>query len=83
MGEQLVAALIGLVVGGALAWLKAVLAIREKVNEELRSRRVEVYPTVYRLTAPLSLWPPAEMTYEELADLNLDFRKWYFTRGGL
>lgn len=36
MSQELIAAVIGLVVGALAAWIKAVLAIREKVNEELR-----------------------------------------------
>jgi hypothetical protein len=81
--EQLYAALIGLVVGAAGAWVKAVLAIRAKVNEELRARRLAAYPPVYRLSAALSFWPPAELTGDELLDLNLRLRDWYFTTGGL
>jgi hypothetical protein len=83
MSEQLVAAVIGLVVGAIAAWLKAVLAIREKANEELRALRIAAYPVGYQLTAPLSLWPPASMNYEELFQLNLALRQWYFTTGGL
>jgi hypothetical protein len=83
MSQELVAALIGLLVGAAGAWVRAVLAIREKVNEELRGRRIDAYPAVYRLTAALSLWPPARMSYEELFQLTLELRQWYFTTGGL
>jgi hypothetical protein len=83
MSQELVAALIGLLVGAAAAWVRAVLAIREKVNEELRGRRIDAYPAVYRLTAALSLWPPARMNYEELFQLTLHLRQWYFTTGGL
>jgi hypothetical protein len=83
MEEELFAGLIGLVVGAAGAWVKAVLAIRGKVNEELRARRLAAYPPVYRLSAALSFWPPAELTGEELLDLNVRLRDWYFTTGGL
>ena len=83
MGEEIVAALIGLVVGAAGAWVKAVLAIRAKVNEELRALRLAAYPPVYRLSAALSFWPPAELTGDELLDLNLRLRDWYFSTGGL
>ena len=83
MSQELVAAVIGLVVGALAAWIKAVLAIREKVNEELRGLRVATYPMVYQLTAPLSLWPPASMTYDDLFQINLALRRWYFASGGL
>jgi hypothetical protein len=83
MSQELVAAMIGLVVGAVAAWIKAVLAIREKANEELRGLRIATYPTVYQLTAPLSLWPPASMSYNDLFQLNLALRRWYFTSGGL
>ena len=62
---------------------QGVLAIREKVNEELRGQRIDRYPAVYQLTAALSLWPPAKMDYDDLFQLNLALRCWYFTRGGL
>jgi hypothetical protein len=83
MGAEILAALTGLVVGAAGAWVKAVLAIRAKVNEELRARRLAAYPPVYRLSSALSFWPPAELTGDELLDLNLRLRAWYFTTGGL
>jgi hypothetical protein len=82
MRQELVAALIGVVVGAVAAWIKAVLAIREKANEELRGLRIATYPIVYQLTAPLSLWPPASMSYDDLFQLNLALRR-YFTDGGL
>jgi hypothetical protein len=83
MSQELIAAVIGLVVGAVAAWIKAVLAIREKANEELRGLRIATYPIVYQLTAPLSLWPPASMSYDDLFQLNLALRRWYFTSGGL
>ena len=81
--NQLFAALIGLLVGAAAAWVKAVLAIREKVNEELRARRLATYPAVWRESSALSSWPAAQLTRDELSELNLRLRAWYFTRGGL
>lgn len=83
MKQQVVAALVGLLIGAVGAWVKAALAIREKVNEELRSRRIGAYPIAFRLTAALSHWPPARMNCEELFCLNLALREWYFTVGGL
>jgi hypothetical protein len=80
---SLYAALIGVLVGAAGAWIKAVFAIREKVYDDLRARRLEVYPTAWRLSSALSWWPPAELTRDELFKLNLDFRAWYFTEGGV
>ena len=41
--------------------MEDVLAIRGKVNEELRARRLAAYPPVYRLSAALSFWPPADI----------------------
>jgi hypothetical protein len=83
MSGQLIAAVFGVVVGAVAAWLKAVLAIREKANEELRSLRIAAYPAAYQLTAPFSLWPRAIMTYDDLFQLNLALRRWYFNDGGL
>jgi hypothetical protein len=83
MRQELIAAVIGVVVGAVAAWIKAVLTIREKSNEELRGLRIATYPIVYELTAALSLWPPASMSYDDLFQLNLALRRWYFTCGGL
>jgi Holliday junction resolvase-like predicted endonuclease len=80
---ELYAAMIGLLVGAAGAWVKAILAIREKVGEELRARRLATYPDVWRESAALSFWPPAKLTREELLELNLRLRVWYFTKGGV
>jgi hypothetical protein len=68
--ENLWPALIGLVVGAAAAWVKAVLAIREKTNEDLRARRLETYPVVWRETAALSFWPPGKLTRQDLLELK-------------
>ena len=62
-------ALAGLVVGAVGAWVKAALAIRAKTNEELRARRLELYPGLWRLTAAFSYWPPVELRRAELKQL--------------
>ncbi|HEX6701784.1 MAG TPA: hypothetical protein VF101_13740 [Gaiellaceae bacterium] len=79
---SLYAALIGVLVGAAGAWVKAALAIREKVHDDLRAKRLDVYPTVWKMSAALSLYPPAALTRDDLVKLNLDLRAWYFTEGG-
>jgi hypothetical protein len=80
--DQLGAALIGLVVGAVGAWVKAALAIRAKTNEELRARRLELYPELWRQTAAFSYWPPIELTRAQLVSLNLATRSWYFDGDG-
>jgi hypothetical protein len=81
--DAAVAAIIGVFVGAVGTWVRSALTIREKANEEVRDRRIETYPSVYRLTAPLSLWPPARLNYQELHDINIALRGWYFSGGGL
>lgn len=81
--NPLVAAGIGVAVGGATAYVQGALSARAKAGEELRDRRLEAYPPVWRETAVLSRWPAAEITWADLEALHLRFRRWYFTTGGL
>jgi hypothetical protein len=74
---------IGVVFGGATAYIQGALSARAKTGEELRDRRLEAYPPVWRETSTLSRYPAADVTWTELKELHLAFRRWYFTTGGL
>ncbi len=74
---------IGVAFGGATAYIQGALSARAKTGEELRERRLEAYPPIWRDTATLSRYPAAEVTLADLKALHLRFRRWYFTTGGI
>ncbi len=74
---------IGVAFGGATAYIQGALSARAKSGEELRERRLEVYPPVWRETATLSRHPAAELTMADLKALHLGFRGWYYATGGM
>jgi len=74
---------IGVAFGGATAYIQGALSARAKTGEELRERRLEAYPPIWRETSTLSRYPAAEVTWADLKALHLKFRRWYFTTGGL
>jgi hypothetical protein len=74
---------IGVAFGGATAYIQGALSARAKSGEELRERRMEAYPPVWRETSALSRYPAADVTWADLKELHLAFRDWYFTTGGL
>lgn len=83
--------------GGALvvalgAWLGRVwgdrLAQSQKyageIDLDLRKRRIEVYGPLWQATSLLPKWPRDEgVTYEQLAQLGRDLRRWYYEVGGM
>jgi hypothetical protein len=80
----------GLVVAGAAlvtglisSLVTSWLAGREKANEDLREKRVDAYPQIWRLTGVVSIWPRTGATWGDLEELHLRLRRWYYTTGGL
>jgi hypothetical protein len=74
---------VGVAAGGASAFIKGALTTRAKTGEELRDRRLEAYPPVWRQSATTSLYPAAEISWADLKALHLAYRRWYFTTGGI
>jgi hypothetical protein len=81
--SEFVSALIGLVAGSAAAAIKAGVALRAKVGEELRGERLAAYPALWKLTGTFSVWPRGQRTYEELERFHLALRRWYYADGGI
>lgn len=82
----------GALVLGLAAWLGKVwgdrLAQAQKyageIDLDLRRRRIEVYAPLWRATSLLPKWPRDEtVTYEQLAQLGRDLRRWYYEVGGM
>jgi len=78
-----VTAAIGVAAGAATAYVQSALAARAKTGEELRDSRLDAYPPVWLVTAGLSKYPEAEITWSDLELQHLAFRTWYYTTGGL
>lgn len=81
--NPVLAGALGVAFGGATAYIQGALAARARTGEELREKRLEAYPPVWRETSTLSRYPPAELTLADLMALHLAFRRWYYTTGGL
>jgi hypothetical protein len=81
--NPVVAGVLGVALGGgATAYIQSMLSSRAKASEELRERRFETYPVIWKETAPLH-HVASELTWSDVELLHLGFRRWYFTSGGL
>lgn len=78
-----VAGTLTLLGGSVLALLNSAISRRSGIDDELRAKRLEVYPRLWALTGTFSRWPEQTVTREVLADLHERLRGWYYTEGGL
>lgn len=83
MNVALITAAAALVGGLVTAVVTGWLASRERVAEELRERRLGVYPPVWKRTSTVSRWPRTNATYADVERLHFDLRSWYYDVGGL
>ena len=68
----------------AQAQFEATLALTSQIDQDLRERRLRVYPELWVNTQILPLWPQAEgVTYGKLQAFSLDLQNWYFRKGGM
>jgi hypothetical protein len=56
---------------------------RAKTNEELRDKRLEAYPALWKLTSVVPRWPREELTVRTAADFHIALRAWYYGPGGM
>lgn len=75
--------ILGLLTAAILALVNSWISARAGVDENLRSQRLEVYPTLWSSTEVFSYWPRAELTRGGLEELHRALRSWYYTKGGL
>lgn len=82
----------GAIIAGLSLWLGKVWADRiaqtqkftGEIDLDLRARRLNVYPELWKLTAMLPKWPRAkDVTYEKLTGFSETLKKWYFETGGM
>jgi hypothetical protein len=84
LSDRLVPAVVGFATAVALAVIKGALNARAKASEELRGRRLEAYPAIWRETALFYRDASStKLTWQDLEGIQLEFRRWYFTTGGL
>jgi hypothetical protein len=56
----------------------------QDIDVDLRKRRLDVYPQLWKSTALLPMWPKASgVTYEQLMHFSESLRTWYFEVGGM
>ncbi|HET9871607.1 MAG TPA: hypothetical protein VFP89_03295 [Propionibacteriaceae bacterium] len=76
-------AFLGLLSAAILAVVNNWINVRAGVDEDLRTQRLRVYPTLWIATGAVSRWPRTDISRSRLEDLHRDFRSWYFSEGGL
>lgn len=83
MTETLVTAVVAAVTTALLAALKGHLSSRAAVATEVRERRFDCYPQLWKMTSSISIWPRTDVTFGNLERLHLALRRWYYESGGL
>lgn len=67
----------------ALALINSWITSRAGVDEELRAKRLEIYPPLWLATSKVSRWPRQELSRKSLVQLHRDLRTWYYSTGGM
>lgn len=78
-----VTGVLALLSAGILALLNGWISGRAGIDENLRSQRLDLYPTLWSITAAVSVWPRNDITRHSLGELHRSLRSWYYTKGGL
>jgi hypothetical protein len=79
----LVTSVLGLLVAGILALTNSWISTRAGIDENLRNKRMELYPKLWKATEAVSRWPRNDVARKTLAELHTTFRSWYYASGGL
>jgi hypothetical protein len=83
LSRTFVTAVLGLLTAGVLALVNAWITARAGVDEDLRTKRLEVYPSLWKATRAVSRWPRTDPTAADLDGLHRSLRAWYYGVGGL
>ena len=67
----------------ALALFNSWITSRAGIDQELRAKRLEVYPPLWLATSRVPRWPREEISREALEQLHRDLRTWYYSTGGM
>jgi len=79
----LITAVVGLVTAAVLALVNSWISARAGVDENLREKRLAVYPALWTASAAFSRWPEQTATRASLEALHDRLRIWYYDEGGL
>jgi hypothetical protein len=79
---------IGVVVGAAASIIVARLRVPQELqieyDRDLRARRIEHYTKLWSSMLPLAKYPPPDpLPYDNVRQLSMTLRRWYFRGGGL
>ena len=83
ISPAIVTGMLALLSAGVLALLNSWISVRAGKDENLRSQRLEFYPTLWSATEVLSRWHRIDVTRDTLEELQQTLRSWYYTKGGL
>jgi hypothetical protein len=79
----IVTAVLGLLTAGILALVNSAISARAGIDENLRDKRLAVYPALWTVSGAFSRWPEQTVTREALEKLHQDLRSWYYADGGI
>ena len=86
--NEFIAAVIGAVGGGVVAFFTTRWQIRKELeyeyDKDLRERRIKAYLELWKLLQPLAKYsrPIEDLRVSHLSALSKDLRGWYFETGG-
>ncbi|MEV6266726.1 hypothetical protein AB0L64_06155 [Kribbella sp. NPDC051936] len=87
MSAELIVALatglLALITAGVGALINSWITARAGVDEDLRDRRLAVYPKLWQATGATPRWPRTEPSRHDLTELHKAYRTWYFSIGGI
>jgi hypothetical protein len=80
----LLAAGVGAISGILTTSWKTRKDLESEYDIDLRKHRIDAYKKLWNHLEPLADYsPPAKLTYERLAKISIELRKWYFQEGGI
>lgn len=75
--------LLALITTGVVALINSWITARAGIDENLRDRRLAVYPKLWDDTGAIPRWPRTQPNRHDLTELHKTYRTWYFATGGI
>jgi hypothetical protein len=83
VSKVIVTGVLALITALILALVNSSISARAGIDENLRAKRLELYPVLWDATKAISRWPRVDITRGSLEDLHGTLRSWYYEKGGL
>lgn len=88
MDEKVFVGVVSALLGALATYVFAVLKLRKeleyKYDTDLRDKRIPQYLALWMLLEVLAKYArPRQLTFEDLRQLSVSLREWYFQQGGL